>query len=372
VPGSAGEVTKELRQKVKLFSFVYLAPFVVKIFIVSIYEPNLDLLRQALGNRIQAGRAELIKVALGWSRVYRVTLSRRGQGHSARETVVVKTMDPNGPPTRLEAERELRYYETIHPQVRIAKPEIYFLTTDEATGFHVVVMEDLSPRHRIPTHPYQWTYEELSSVLRAYACLHASAPDTLDYPWLAPRHESGLVFENIPEQVAAVQRAGIWGDVPGLTELIAYARESCKRYANAQAGLLHGDTTPANAALPKDLSSKPATLIDWQDVGVGMPEFDLAYVDLQPFESGRLLPRRDLLDLYWCYRREIDPAIPAPEERFARQLHADVVMTFWLTGPASRVALRPYPQGTYPHMHWASQYGIVYNRLRTLASEVSK
>ena len=337
-----------------------------------IYEPNLDLLQQAFGNSIQYCRAELIKVALGWSRVYRVTLSHQGQGHSARETVVVKTMDPHGPPTLLEAIRELRYYEVLHPKLRIAKPEIYLLTTDETTGFHVVVMEDLSPTHRIPTHPYQWTHEELRSVLRAYAYLHTSDVENLDYPWLAARHESALGFEKIPEQVATVQRAGIWGDLPGLPDLIAYARESCDRHANTQVALLHGDTTPANAALPHDLDSKPAILIDWQDVGVGMPEFDLAYMDLQPFESGRLVPRAELLDLYWCYRSEIDSAIPSPEERYARQLHADVVMTLWLTATASRVALHPFPEGTYPHMHWSSQYGIVYNRLRSLAQEINK
>ena len=103
-----------------------------------------------------------------------------------------------------------------------------------------------------------------------------------------------------------------------------------------------------------------------------MPEFDLAYIDLQPFESGRLISRAELLDLYWCYRCEIDSNIPAPEERRARQLHADVVMTLWLTAPASRVALHPYPKGTYPHMHWASQFGIVYNRLKTLTEEIRK
>src|SRR5688500_10341419 len=251
-----------------------------------------------------------------------MTLSHQGQGHSARETVVVKTMDPNGPPTQLEAIRELRYYEVLHPKLPIAKPEIYLLTTDEATGFHVVVMEDLSPTHRIPTHPYQWTYEELRSVLRAYAYLHTSVVENLDYAWLAARHESALDFEKIPEQVATVQRAGIWGDLRGLSDLIVYARESCDRYTTTQVSLLHGDTTPANAALPQDLASKPATLIDWQDVGVGMPEFDLAYMDLQPFESGRLIPRSELLDFYWCYRSEIDSEIPSPEERCARQFHA--------------------------------------------------
>ena len=346
--------------------------FVLKNLTVPIYEPNLDLLRQAFGNSIQGCHAELVKIALGWSRVYRVTLSQKGQGHSMRGTVVVKTMDPNGPPTLLEAERELRYYEILHPKLSIAKPEVHYLTTDEETGFHVVVMEDLSPTHRIPTHPYQWTHKELKSVLRAYAYLHTSSVQNLDYPWLAPRHESALNLEKIPEQVATVQRAGIWRDLPELSDLIDYARESCRKYEDEQLSLIHGDTTPANAALPRDLDLQPSTLIDWQDVGIGMPEFDLAYIDLQPFESGRGIPRSELLDLYWCYRSEIDSEIPSPEERCSRQLHADIVMTLWLTATASRVALHPFPEGTYPHMHWSSQFGIVYNRLKALANEISQ
>jgi aminoglycoside phosphotransferase (APT) family kinase protein len=342
------------------------------LIIVPIYEPNLDLLRQAFGNDIQSCHAELIKVALGWSRVYRVAFTRKGRGPSSRETVVVKTMDPRGPSTPLEAIRELRYYEVLHPKLSIAKPEVYFLTTDEATGFHVIVMEDLSLTYRVPAHPYRWTRDELEPVLCAYAHLHTSRIEKLDYAWLAPRHESALDFERIPEQVAAVQYAGIWGDLPGLSDLIAYGRASCQRYADVELSLLHGDTTPANAALSRSLDSKPATLIDWQDVGIGMPEFDLAYIDLQPFESGRSIPRSELLDLYWCYRSEIDPGIPSPKEQRVRQLHADVVTTLWLTAPASRVARHPHPEGTYPHMHWASQYGIVYNRLKTLMQEISK
>lgn len=335
---------------------------------MQIFEPNLDLFRQAFGNNIQDCRAELIKVSLGWSRVYQVTLSKRG--HLVGETVMVKTMDPNGPFTALESARELCFYQTIHPSLHIPRPQVYFLTTDEDTGFHVIVMEDLTLTHHIPTHPHQWTREELKSVLRAYAYLHTGSVDNLGYAWLAPRHENLLDFEKIPEQVEIVQRAGIWGELPELPLLIEYASESCRKYADTNLSFLHGDTTPANAPLPKDLDSQPATLIDWQDVGVGMPEFDLAYVDLQPFESGRLIPRSELLELYWCLRSEIDPAIPAPDERRARQIHADVVMALWLTRPASRVALHPYPEGTYPHMHWSSQYGIVYNRLKTLAQEI--
>jgi hypothetical protein len=337
---------------------------------VQIFEPNLDLLRQALGNHIEDCHAELIKIALGWSRVYRVTLTKRG--HSTRDSVIIKTIDPNGPPTSLEAERELRFYQTIHPKLSIAKPEIYFLTTDEATGFHVIVMEDLSSTHHIPVHPYQWTRNELKSVLCTYAHLHTSPVENLDYVWLALRHESLLDFEKIPEQVAIVQRMGIWGDLPELPELIEYACESCKKYADAKLVLLHGDTTPTNAPLPKNLDSKPATLIDWQDVGVGIAEFDLTYLDLQPFGSARLLPRSELLDIYWHDRAEIETDIPSREERCTRQLHADVVTALWLIAPASRVALHPYPEGTYPSMHWASQYGIVYNRLKALAQEINK
>jgi len=341
-----------------------------QLLIVIIYEPNLDLLRQAFGNNVQDCHAELIKVALGWSRVYRVTLSQ--QGHSTRGSVVVKTIDPNGPADVFEAERELCFYQILHPKLCIPKPEVYFLTTDAATGFHVIVMEDLSSTHRIPTHPYQWTRAELKSVLHTYAHLHTSTLEALDYTWLAPRHERQLNFEMIPEQAGAVQRAGLWGDLSELPNLIAYARESCKKYADEKITLLHGDTTPANALLPQDLT-QPATLIDWQDVGVGMPEFDLAYLDLQPFDSARLIPRPELLDTYWHFRAEIDsPKLPSPKERRARQLHADVVNTLWLISPASRVALHPYPEGTYPHMHWASQHHIVYDRLKSLAHEISE
>ena len=339
---------------------------------MQIFEPDLDLFRQAFGNDIQGCHAELIKIALGWSRVYRVTLNPVGQGHSTRDPVIVKTINPNGPPTALEAERELRFYQTILPGLCIPKPQVYFLTTDQATGFHILLMEDLSSTHHIPSHPYQWTRDELKSVLRAYAYLHTSPVENLNYAWLAPRHESLLNFEMIPEQVAIVQRAGIWGDLPELSDLIAYAMESCQKYANAKLTFLHGDTTPANAALPKDLDSQPATLIDWQDVGIGMAEFDLAYLDLQPFDSARLIPRLELLDLYWHFRAEIDSDILSCEERRARQLHADVVTALWLTAPASRVTLHPYPEETYPHMHWASQYGLVYNRLKGLAQEISK
>ena len=105
------------------------------------------------------------------------------------------------------------------------------------------------------------------------------------------------------------KRAGIWSSLPDLSRLIEYALESCKKYAGAEVSLLHGDTTPANAPLPNDLDEGAATLIDWQDVGIGMPEFDLAYLDLQPFESARLIPRSELLDHYWCYRAEIGSEI---------------------------------------------------------------
>ena len=349
-------------------------PFVVKIPLVTIFEPNLDLLRQAFGNDINDCQTELIKIALGWSRVYRVTLTRRSQGHLRRGSVIVKTIDPKGPATQLEAERELRFYQTLHPKLPIPKPKVYFLTTDKATGFHVIVMEDLASTHNIPTHPYRWRSPELKSVLKAYAYLHTSQMEDLYYDWLVPRHERLLEVGKIPEQVAIIQRAGIWGELPGLPDLIAFACESCRKHADAKIVLLHGDTTPTNAPLPKDQHAKhvqPATLIDWQDVGVGMPEFDLAYLDLQPFESARLISRSELLGLYWHFRAEIDSEIPGADERRARQLHADLVTALWLTAAASRVTLHPFPEGTPQHMHWNSQYGIVYSRLQALVQEIN-
>lgn len=299
-----------------------------------------------------------------------MTFSR--EGHSTRESVIVKTMGPNGPASALEAERELRFYQVIHPQLSIPKPKVYHFGTDQESGFHLIMMEDLLLTHRLPIYLHQWTRAELKCILRTYAHLHTHSFQSLGYDWLLPRHESLLHFESIPEQVATVQQAGIWDELPCLSSLIAFAREGCTEYRAEKISLLHGDPTPTNAFLPATQDTQLATLIDWIDVGIGMPEFDLAYLDLQPFESARRIPRAELLDLYWCARAELDADIPSPQERRARQLHADVVMALWLTGPASHVALHPYPEGTYPHMHWASQFGIVYNRLKALTEEVKK
>ena len=338
-----------------------------KYFIVPTFNPHLDLLRQALGNHVQDCHAELVKTTLGWSRVYRVTLSE--QGHSKRVSIIVKGINPSGPLDAREAEREPQFYRYLYRTLDIPKLDIHFIGVDEPTGWFVIIMQDLALTHCIPTHPHQWSPDELGSVLRAYAQLHTNLLKSLDYPWLAPRHESLLNFDKIPDQVETVQRLGIWGELPEIPDLIDYARESCRKYADEKLTLLHGDTTPTNAPIPKSKHG-PATLIDWQDVGVGMPEFDLAYLDLQPFDSARLIPRRELLSSYWHFRARIEPEIPSYEERRERQLHADVVTALWLTAPASRVALHPYPEGTYPHMHWASQYRIVYNRLRELGSEI--
>jgi aminoglycoside phosphotransferase (APT) family kinase protein len=335
---------------------------------VQTFKPTLDLLRQALGSYVQDYQAELIKTTLPWSQVYRVTL-QTSQGHSTRQSVILKAVDPAGP----NDARELHFYQKLYPKLPVPKPHIYYLGSDEVSGWVVLILQDLSPTHRIPEHPHRWTRVELQSVLRAYAMLHSASPlpPLPERGWLNARHESELDFDAIPDQVAVVQRAGIWDVLPDLPNLIDYARQSCRKYEDTPLSLLHSDTTPTNALLPQDMDSEPATLIDWQDAGIGMPEMDLAYIDLQPFESGRLIPRSELISIYWQHRAEIEDEIPTLEERANRQLHADLVMALWLTRPASRVALRPYPEGTYPRMHWDSQFGIVYNRLKELGREIS-
>jgi len=130
------------------------------------YEPNLDLFRRVFGSDISDCRAELIKSALGWSCVYRLTLTREGQ--PLRESVIVKTIDSAAPLDKFQAERELRFYETLHPRLDIPKARVHFLHTDEAAGVHLIILEDLAPRLWIPAHPYQWTAGEIKAILRAY------------------------------------------------------------------------------------------------------------------------------------------------------------------------------------------------------------
>jgi Phosphotransferase enzyme family len=335
------------------------------------FEPGLDLLRQALGPQVQDCGAELIKTTLPWSLVYRVTLVN-SPGHPMPESVILKATNPGGPADLREAVRELRFYHDIYPNLTIPKPQVHFFGHDEKSGWNLMVMEDLSSTHRIPQHPYQWTAAELRSVLHSYALFHSAAllPPVSDRQWLNPRHETQLEFDAIPAQVEIIQSKGIWGPLPGLTNLIDQARSSCLRFENINICLLHNDTTPTNAPLPLDLESQPATLIDWQDAGIGMAEMDLAYLDLQPFDSARAIPRADLLDMYWQFRAQGGDENPTPGQRAERQLHADLIMALWLIRPGSRVALKPYPPGTYPHMHWNSHFGVIYDRLVELSHEI--
>lgn len=127
------------------------------------YQPDLDLLKQALGSHVQECHAELIKTTLPWSLVYRVTLLT--QGHSSHESVIVKAINPQGLNDPLEAEREPNFYKILYPKINIPKPIIHLVTTDPASGWHMIVIEDLSLTHRIPKHPYQWVRDELRSVL---------------------------------------------------------------------------------------------------------------------------------------------------------------------------------------------------------------
>jgi Phosphotransferase enzyme family len=335
------------------------------------FAPDLDLLRQALGPHVQDCHTVLIKTTLPWSLVFRVTLVT-SQGHSMPESVILKATNPNGPSDPREAVRESQFYKSIYPKLNLPKPQIHHLGRDEESGWNLMIMEDLSSTHRIPEHPYQWTRSELRSVLHAYALFHSAAPlpGAGDRQWLNPRHETELEFDEIPAQVETIQNKGIWGPLPGLSRLISQARASCLRFERMDICLLHNDTTPTNAPLPRDLASQPATLIDWQDAGIGMAEMDLAYLDLQPFDSARAIPRMELLNTYWQIRRELGDEAPGSVERAERQLHADLIMSLWLVRPGSRVALQPYPEGTYPHMHWNSHFGVIYKRLLELTHEI--
>jgi len=333
---------------------------------VRTFKPTLELFQRALGRYVLGCQAELIKNTLPWSQVYRVTLET-GQGHPARQSVILKAINPAGPADA----REHLFYQRIYPRLPIPKPHLYYHGTDAVSDWVIIMLEDLASKYRIPGHPHQWTRAELRSVMRTYAVLHSAPllPAESERGWLNPRHECELDFDAIPTQVADVQAAGIWGNLPELAALIDCARRSCKRFAGAALSILHNDTTPTNAPLPREGGAKPAVLIDWQDAGIGMAEMDLAYIDLQPFESGRRIPRPELLSIYWQYRAECGDEPPPAAERAARQLHADLVMALWLTRPASGVALHPYPEGTYPRMHWESQFGIVYRRLKELGRE---
>ena len=103
--------------------------------------------------------------------------------------------------------------------------------------------------------------------------------------------------------------------------------------------------------------------MDWEMVGRGLAELDLAFMFLQPFGSHRKLDRAAALAFYWRERERIEQPMVSAGERDRRQRYADALWALWLIPVAHKMAHYPFPPASPPRIYWESMFAVLADRL---------
>jgi hypothetical protein len=335
------------------------------------FVPTLAWLRQTIDLGIAGFTTECIKTNTVQTRVHRVTFEVAG-GRPASRSIIVKTTAPDWPDDPHGPDRELWFYSNLFPRIGFDRPRLHYAGIDPPTGCRILVMEDLAGDYRFPPPAHRWSFDELRCALRAYAHLHQRGQACLDSagerarlyqmalqqrPWRA---------DEILALVDDLARRGIWARMTGIEQLTARTLVGQADLAVGPATLLHNDVYPPNVALPHDLDGE-AVLLDWQMLGWGMAELDLAFMFLQPFRSAEGIDRLAALDYYWEQRSALGGSSPRAAERQALQRHADACWALSLVPVAHRAALQPYPDGSAERAYWDAMFGVLGERLKQLS-----
>jgi hypothetical protein len=342
----------------------------------SMYEPPLDLLRQVVDPSITGAAAVPIKRSSTPATVYRVTLSVRD--HAAPATVIVKRTEPGWPDDPLGHRREALFFDRLFPRLCLAGPRVYYSGSDPDDQHCLIVMEDLADNFRFPPPRHLWTQVEIGPIVTTYATLHHVGEMVLPPPaerqWLVDRHESRVMATagELPEMARELARRGVWPELPQLTGLLENVLVAVKQFANCPVTVLHNDVYPPNIGLARQeqLDEQPAVLLDWDMVGWGLAEMDLAFMFLQPYGSHRRLDRAAALDRYWSQRAKLAGSAIDLATRQARQAYADALWAVWLMPVAFRMVTSPFPPGTGVRQYWDSMLPILGERLAVLSHGV--
>lgn len=336
------------------------------------YSPSLTLLRSVVHPSIRQATTELIKRSSTPATVYRLRLE--GGGKIAPDTLVVKRIDPDWPGDPRGHEREALFCRRLLPHLAAPHPRVYYAGAEPGTSSHLVIMEDVANTHHFPQPRDSWSQAEIQQILRAYARLHASGQVRLqneeDLSWLMERHEVRL-FETAgehPRMVEALAAHGIWPRMPAFGALLERTLREAERLSGQAITVLHNDVYPPNCGISA-AGDEEAVLVDWDMVGSGLAEMDLAFMFLQPYGSHLRLDRQTALAYYWRCRKQLDGKIPSESELWERQRYADALWALWLVPVAFRMAESPFPAGSGPRVYWNSMFGVLGERLQELCNE---
>ncbi len=329
----------------------------------------LSLARDVFGPRVSGVTVQTLKHTAGAATVYRLGLSGVDTGSGplrliAKRTAGDRADGDHGPM------REALFLRHLIGQVGIPQPRVYFAGPFGGGARWLTLVEDVSEAYRFRAADHPWTLAELRPILTSYAALHALGNAALAglgaREWLFPPYRErvvGLAGE-LPAMVEALADAGIWQPLPGVGRLVERTVRLLETTAWPET-LLHNDVTPANAGLPRD-GRGPALLVDWEMVGTGPAELDLAYMFMQPFDNTRAVARQAALAWYWEQRRLLSGDSPPATGRAQAQQLADAVLALWLIPVAQQRLLTPFPPGSAPRRYWDAMSWVLERRLREL------
>jgi len=317
---------------------------------------------------------ETIKVSASPSVIYRLALVRAGANKTF--SIIAKRIAPGWPDDPGGHERECRFYRCLRPWLDLPGPHLYYAGPEPGSDHHVVIMADVAGPYRFPSPTYVWTQAEIRSILRTYARLHSQGERCLPPPaereWLMARHEERVSARahELPPMVATLVERGVWRPLPRFPYLLQQTLADMPRLAQEPATLLHNDVYPPNLGLPAGLARNDALIVDWEMLGWGLAQMDLAFMFLQPFRSHQSLDRDAALNYYWAQRQKLEGRQQTAVARQAIQRYADALWALWLVPVAYRMALSPYPAGSGPRIYWDSMFGVLEERLQQLCRHV--
>lgn len=301
--------------------------------------------------------------------VYRLTLD------DGRATLIAKRIAPNWGEDIQGYRREFEFYRHWANQLAFVLPEVIYAGQEPETGYGLVLLQDLAATHRFFTTNHIWKPEELERALRAYAKLHVQGYSLLDKhrtpEWLFPRYEARILAQaaEIPQMVAYLVKAGLWRPLPRLERFIQNVVADIQAFADLPVTLLHNDVAPQNIGLGVNSTAAPdVALLDWEMVGWGLPEMDLAYIFMQPFGNTRDVDRTEMLTVYWQERQRLEGTLAPSDVRQAVQQYADSLFALWLIPVAYERYKHPFPSGSAPYIYWSHMFTVLEERLRMLTA----
>jgi hypothetical protein len=229
-------------------------------------------------------------------------------------------------------ERELRAYQFFGKAPPFRVPKLYYGASGD-TGLHNLLIEDLSGTARAGDQIPGCTIAEAAVVVRELGLFHrtywqASYTQTLD--WLSQPRDWLPAFA----KGATVLRDWLGGRISAKAlELIDHFGEVAGQWLDQQSAhrtLIHCDPRVDNVLFEETGDGLRACLIDWQSLGAGDPQYDVAY-----FLTGSLSPKdrraceRDLVAEHAKLIAEVDPAYNADLALAAYR--RNVVSGLWLT-----------------------------------------